>query len=149
MAAVPAGPLPCTANQLTAQITGGDAAMSHRSMTISARNLSTATCTVSGYPALRFIDSLTARITQLAPREGVSSYFVPESAGTILTLAPGDSTWFEISYLGAPVGPPCYSVATLGISPTRDSSTIMMPFGDLVCEDSVDVSPFRRSPPPT
>ena len=149
VAAAPTGPFPCTPDQLTAEVTGGDAAMSHRSMTISTRNRSTVTCTVTGYPALRFVDSLTALIAQLSPRHGASSYFAPESAGAILTLAPGDSAWFEISYLGAPVGPPCYSVATLGISPTRDSSTIMMPFGDLVCEDSVDVSPFRRSPPPT
>jgi hypothetical protein len=148
-AAAPAAPRPCASAQLAAAVTGGDAGMSHRAMTISARNASGAACTLTGYPTLRFLDSTRAPIAALAQRAGASDYFAPESATTTLTLPPGDSAWFEIAYLGAPVGPPCHRVAILGIAPPGDTGAVPLQLGDLVCEDSVDVSPFRRAPPPT
>lgn len=147
-APAPQTPPPCTANDLTADVVGGDAAMSHRAMTISARNRTAVTCTLTGYPALRFLDSLNTRVPQLAARRGASSFFAPDSADVTLTLAPGDSAWFEISYLGAPVGPPCYTIATLGIVPPADTAALLLSLGDLMCEDSVDLSPFRQAPPP-
>ena len=146
--ATPPTPGPCTAAVLTAAVTGGDAGMSHRAMTISTRNSSATTCTLTGYPTLRFLDSANTPGTQRAQRAGASSFFAPESATVTLTLLPGDSAWFEISYLGAPVGPPCYRVTTVAISPSGETAATSLQFGDLVCEDSVDVSPFRRSPPP-
>ncbi|HVX22871.1 MAG TPA: DUF4232 domain-containing protein [Acidimicrobiales bacterium] len=135
----------CQPNQLQISTGQGTGAAGTISMTINLANSSSSTCTMKGYPGMQLLSSTGASLTTNVIRGGGQ---FPQGPATqppsLVTLAPGQSATFALSYEDVPVGSEtsCPTSARAEVTPPTDFGFLTVTLAITACNNgTVHVSP--------
>ncbi|QEO15381.1 DUF4232 domain-containing protein [Agromyces intestinalis] len=87
----------CTENQLVFTAAHPDAATGHRGMRVTATNVSTAPCTIDGYPDLAFSDPVTNGF-EVRVLHGSGMLGEPDAGAVAIDLAPGGTAEVDLTW---------------------------------------------------
>jgi len=96
------GPARCATTALTGSVVGSSGAAGTIETTVALKSTGTAPCTLGGYPGMQMLAASGATLPTTVVRRG--SYSFTAMAPTTVTLAPGQSAYFNIGYSDVPVG---------------------------------------------
>ena len=114
----------CTSADLRVEIGIANVAMGHVSQQIRLKNVSQATCTLTGYPRLQMLNAAGAPLT--TRMHYGADYIVPTIAVQTVTLAPNTAAGFLVGYEDATgyATAICPTSNTIKIFPPHDSSAL-------------------------
>jgi Protein of unknown function (DUF4232) len=115
-----AGPATCPTTALVATVAGSEGAAGTIETTIALRSTSTTNCLLSGYPGLQLVSATGTNLPTVVTRMGTYSFTA--MAPTTVTLAPGQTAYFNIGYSDVPVGTEtsCPTSGSLIVTPPND-----------------------------
>jgi hypothetical protein len=137
-----AGTAGCATANLTASIYGSNGAAGTIETTIALKNNLSTNCTLGGYPGLGMTGSNGASLTTTVVRKG--NYSFTAMAPTTVTLAPGQSAYFNMGYSDVPTGSAtsCPAAANLVITPPNSYTSMTIPAQLTPCNNgTITVSP--------
>lgn len=106
----------CRASQLTMARVGSEGAAGTQELTFSLENSSSATCTMRGYPGMLLLAADGAALPTTVDRGGGLAF--ENVAVTSVSLAPGQSAYFNLGYSDVVAVPPaCSTAAAVEITP--------------------------------
>ena len=117
--------------------------------TIALKSTATAPCILGGYPGLLLLSSSGSSLPTKVIRHGTYSF--TSMAPTTVTLAVGESVYFNIGYSDVPVGneTSCPTSASLEVTPPNAYSHLVLPVKLAPCGGgTLVVSPVFPSPGP-
>jgi hypothetical protein len=91
-------PAQCLGEQLSASRISDDAGAGQRGVNYGFTNKSAKPCTLTGVPRLVLLDRRGRRVRGVHVSYADASYFQPGESAEIVTLDPGKSGWFEITF---------------------------------------------------
>jgi hypothetical protein len=97
-----AGTTRCASASLVGTVAGSSGAAGTIETTIALRSTSTTSCVLGGYPGLQLVSPTGADLPTVVTRMG--NYSFTAMAPTTVTLAPGQTAYFNIGYSDVPVG---------------------------------------------
>ena len=102
---------------LTGSVVGSNGAAGTIETTVALKSTAGTTCILGGYPGLLLLSSTGAALPTTVVRKG--TYTFTSMAPATVTLAPGQSTYFNIGYSDVPVGSEtnCPTSASLEVTP--------------------------------
>ena len=112
-----AGPARCATTALTGSVAGSSGAAGTIETTVALKSTGTVPCTLGGYPGLQMLSASGATLPTQVVRKG--NYSFTAMAPTTVTLAPGQSAYFNIGYSDVPVGTEtsCPTSSSLEVTP--------------------------------
>jgi hypothetical protein len=121
-----AGTARCATAALSGSVAGSSGAAGTIETTIALKSTASTTCVLGGYPGLLLLNSTGTALPTTVVRKGTYSFtsMVP----TTVTLAPGQSTYFNIGYSDVPVGSEtsCPSSASLEVTPPNATDHLVI-----------------------
>ncbi len=123
--AVP-GPARCATTALTGSVAGSSGAAGTIETTVALKSTGTVPCTLGGYPGLQMLSASGSTLPTQVVRKG--SYSFTAMAPTTVTLAPGQSAYFNIGYSDVPVGAEtsCPTSSSLEVTPPNAFDHLVM-----------------------
>lgn len=110
----------CQPAQLRAAFAGQGVAAGQATRIVALRNTSGVTCTMVGYPGIQLYDSAGRPVNTTTVRQ--------PPPGTVVTLAPGVSAHFQLSYSdGTGLSNPTCPTYGVGLTPRNDTSQVKIP----------------------
>lgn len=97
-----AGLAQCSTSALSGAIAGSSGAAGTIETTVSLKSTAGSSCTLGGYPGLQLLSATGAPLPTSVVRKG--SYSFTAMAPTTVTIAPGQSVYFNIGYSDVPEG---------------------------------------------
>jgi Protein of unknown function (DUF4232) len=97
-----AGPARCASASLVGTVEGSSGAAGTIETTIALRSTATTSCVLGGYPGLQMVSATGTNLPTVVTRMGTYSFTA--MAPTTVTLAPGQTAYFNIGYSDVPVG---------------------------------------------
>jgi hypothetical protein len=121
-----AGTARCATASLSGAIAGSSGGAGTIETTVALKSTASTTCVLGGYPGLLLLSSAGAALPTNVVRKG--SYSFTSMAPTTVTLAPGQSTYFNIGYSDVPVGTEttCPSSASLEVTPPNATDHLVI-----------------------
>lgn len=144
------GPPRCAASDLAASLAGTQGAAGTFEVTIELRNVSTATCTLQGYPGAQLYGSGGAALPTNVVRGG--SYSFTDFSPALVTLAPSAPSWFNMAYSDVPTGTTaCPAATSMWITPPDATDHLVLTQQFVACDGGkLTVSPvFGQGSPDT
>lgn len=132
-------------------VSGSEGAAGTQEYTFSLRNSTGSSCPMDGFPSMELLGSTGAQLTTHVVQGGTYSFtdYVPSA----LTLAPGQSAFFDVGFSDVPTGSSaCDSVTQIEIFPPKasDDDVVNVPTLTICDGGSVTVSPvFATGGPET
>ncbi|HWE69987.1 MAG TPA: DUF4232 domain-containing protein [Acidimicrobiales bacterium] len=136
------GTAACTTANLTASVYGSSGAAGTIETTIALKSTLSTSCTFGGYPGLGMTGSNGASLTTTVVRKG--NYPFTAMAPITVTLAPGQSAYFNMGYSDVPTGSAtsCPAAANLVITPPNSYTSLTIPAQLTPCNNgTITVSP--------
>lgn len=135
-----AGPPRCQGAKIQTTIPSSAGAAGTVEATVKGVNLGSVTCSLAGYPGIQLQGSVGgAPMATTVDHQG--SFSNPKAAGspTVVTLAPGASASFQLTYSNVPVGnqTSCPSSSGLGVSWPGARAWASLPYAATVCGGGV------------
>jgi hypothetical protein len=120
------GPSRCATTALTASVVGSSGAAGTIETTVALKSTGTAACILGGYPGLQMLAASGAALPTVVVRKG--SYGFTAMAPTTVTLATGQSAYFNVGYSDVPVGSEtsCPTSATVQVTPPNAFDHLVM-----------------------
>jgi hypothetical protein len=124
---VPSGPDRCATTALSGSVAGGSGAAGTIETTVALKSTSATPCVLSGYPGLQLLGPAGASLPTQVVRKG--GYSFTSMAPTTVTLANGQSAYFNIGYSDVPVGTEqsCPSSSSLEVTPPDATDHLVVP----------------------
>jgi hypothetical protein len=121
-----AGPARCVTAALSGSVAGSSGAAGTIETTVALKSTASTMCILGGYPGLLLLGSTGAALPTTVVRKG--NYSFTSMAPTTVTLAPGQSTYFNIGYSDVPVGSEtsCPSSASLEVTPPNATDHLVI-----------------------
>ncbi len=121
-----AGTARCVTAALTGSVVGSNGAAGTIETTVALKSTAGTTCVLGGYPGLLLLSSTGAALPTTVVRKG-NFTFTSMTPATV-TLAPGQSTYFNIGYSDVPVGSEtnCPSSASLEVTPPNATDHLVI-----------------------
>ena len=140
----------CTGANYTLSVLGTEGAAGTNELTLGLRNTSSATCRLTGYPGIQFLDSAGDNLLTKDVRGDGESFtdFLP----TTVSVASGATVYVNLGYSDVPVGneTTCPPVSTLQVIPPDTTTPLRVPVMLTVCNHgTVDISPVFGPGPET
>jgi hypothetical protein len=113
----PSGPVGCPTTDLSGAVTGTSGAAGTVEVTVGLKSTSAATCVLTGYPGLQLLGPGGSALPTSVQRKG--NYSFTAAAPTTVTLADGQSAYFNIGYSDVPAGgeTSCPTSTSLEVTP--------------------------------
>ena len=120
------GPVRCATSALTGSVLGSSGAAGTIETTVGLRSTAATPCTLGGYPGLQMLAGSGSPLPTAVVRKG--SYSFTSMAPTTVTLAPGQSAYFNIGYSDVPVGSEtaCPTSASVQVTPPNALDHLVM-----------------------
>ncbi len=120
------GPARCATGALTGSVVGSSGAAGTIETTMALKSTATTPCTLGGYPGMQMLASSGAPLPTTVVRKG--SYSFTDMTPTSVTLAPGQSVYFNIGYSDVPVGneTTCPTSASVQVTPPNASDHLVV-----------------------
>jgi hypothetical protein len=116
----------CRPSQLHIALFGSEGAAGTIELTFSLTNTSTMLCTMHGYPGMELLDASGGNLATVVTRGGGLTF--ENVAVTDVSLAPGQTAYFNLGHGDVPVGTTSCSVASqVEITPPNDTSLAVVP----------------------
>lgn len=114
---VAAGPVRCATSELTGSVSGTSGAAGTIQATVALKSTATTPCILGGYPGLQMLAASGGALPTTVVRKG--SYSFTSMSLTTVTLAPGQSAYFNLGYSDVPVGSEtsCPTSASVQVTP--------------------------------
>ena len=121
-----AGPARCATTALTGSVVGSSGAAGTIESTVALKYTGSATCTLSGYPGLQMLAGSGATLPTVVVRKG--TYPFTAVAPSTVTLATGQSAYFNIGYSDVPTGSEtsCPTSASVQVTPPNAFDHLVM-----------------------
>ncbi len=112
-----AGPVRCATTALSGSVAGSSGAAGTGETTVALKNTASAPCTLGGFPGLQMVSASGSLLPTNVVRTG--NYPFTAMPATTVTLAPGQSAYFNIGFSDVPVGneTSCPVSQTLQVTP--------------------------------
>ena len=112
-----AGPTRCATSALSGSVVGSSGAAGTIETSVALKSTAPGTCVLGGYPGLQLLGAGGAALPTTVVRKG--SYSFTSMAPTTVTVASGQSVYFNIGYSDVPVGSEttCPTSASLEVTP--------------------------------
>ena len=123
----PSGPVRCVTAALTGSVVGSSGAAGTIETTVALRSTAASACILGGYPGLQMLAASGAALPTIVVRKG--SYSFTSMAPATVTVAPGQSAYFNIGYSDVPVGSEtsCPTSASVEVTPPDAFDHLVMP----------------------
>ncbi len=116
----------CQPSQLNIALFGSEGAAGTIELTFFLTNTSTMLCAMHGYPGMELVDATGGNLATVVTRGGGLTF--ENVAVTDVSLAPGQTAYFNLGYGDVPVGTTSCSVASqVEITPPNDTSFAVVP----------------------
>lgn len=116
----------CQPSQLNIALFGSEGAAGTIELTFFLTNTSTMLCVMHGYPGMELLDASGGNLATVVTRGGGLTF--ENVAVTDVSLAPGQTAYFNLGYGDVPVGTTSCSVASqVEITPPNDTSFAVVP----------------------
>lgn len=134
----------CQPSQLTFTIHTGGGAAGHIGQMGQFTNTSTATCTLYGFPGAVMLDAQHQPMTTHALWQ-TSAYMYSNQQKTLVTLAPGASAYFAVTWSDVTVGSAttCPTSSYLSVTPPNDFSVLTVADQINACDSNLIISPVE------
>jgi hypothetical protein len=134
----------CQPSQLTFTIHTGGGAAGHIGQMGQFTNSSTATCTLYGFPGAVMLDAQHQPMTTHALWQ-TSAYMYSNQMKTLVTLAPGASAYFAVTWSDVTTGSAttCPTSSYLAVTPPNDFSTLTVADQINACDSNLVISPVE------
>lgn len=141
------GTVRCKIGNLEAAVVGSSGAAGTIETTVALKSTATTPCILGGYPGLLLLTSSGTGLPTKVVRGGTYSF--TSMAPTTVTVAPGESVYFNIGYSDVPVGSEtsCPSSASLEVTPPNAYDHLLLTVSMAPCGGgTLVVSPVFPSP---
>ncbi|HTZ10454.1 MAG TPA: DUF4232 domain-containing protein [Acidimicrobiales bacterium] len=135
-------PTACAARALAMSVSGTEGAAGTLELTFALRNVSSAACPMDGFPPVQLIDAAGGELQTTVVRGG--SYPFTDIAPTAITLAPGETAYFNLGYSDVPTGSEssCPAATQLEVTPPGAADHDTVAVGITACNaGTLTVSP--------
>ncbi|HEX2347039.1 MAG TPA: DUF4232 domain-containing protein [Ktedonobacterales bacterium] len=140
----PAASTNCQPNQLTFSVKSAGGAAGHIGQMGKFTNSSTATCTLYGFPGAVMLDAQHQPMTTHALWQ-TSAYMYSNQMKQLVTLAPGASAYFAVTWSDVTVGSvtSCPTSSYLSVTPPNDFSVLTIADQITSCDSNLTISPVE------
>jgi len=140
----PAASTNCQPNQLTFSVKSAGGAAGHIGQMGKFTNSSTATCTLYGFPGAVMLDAQHQPMTTHALWQ-TSAYMYSNQMKQLVTLAPGASAYFAVTWSDVTVGSvtSCPTSSYLSVTPPNDLSELTIADQITSCDSNLTISPVE------
>jgi Protein of unknown function (DUF4232) len=123
---VPSGPSLCPTTGLSGSVAGSSGAAGTVEVTVGLKSISATTCVLTGYPGLQLLGPGGSPLPTNVQRKG--TYPFTAMAPTTVTLASGQSAYFNIGYSDVPVGAEttCPTSTSLEVTPPDATNHLLV-----------------------
>lgn len=134
----------CQPNQLTFSVKSAVAAAGHIGQMGKFTNSSSATCTLYGFPGAVMLDAQHQPMTTHALWQ-TSAYMYSNQMKQLVTLAPGGSAYFAVTWSDVTVGAAttCPTSSYLSVTPPNDFSVLTIADQITSCDSNLTISPVE------
>ena len=139
----------CTTGALGLAVAGSQGAAGTFELTFSVRNISTASCTMDGFPGTLLLDAAGAVLPTNEVRAG--SYSFTNFSASPVSVSPGGTAYFNLGYSDVPTGgeTSCEMATQLQVMPPGSSTHAVVTAALSVCNHgTLTVSPVFSSSSP-
>ncbi len=136
----------CATSALTGSVAGSSGAAGTIETTVALKSTAAGPCVLGGYPGLQMLSSAGTALATAVVRKG--NYSFTSMAPTTVTVAGGQSVYFNIGYSDVPAGneTTCPSSASLEVTPPNATDHLVMAATLAPCSGGmVTVSPVFAS----